>query len=711
MELEDIIRRIKMVRSTPTDEDLRSLPYKIAFIYGRVSTQAQVRGSRESIMEIGKLLMLAKEDGHHTSLEVQQVEQWLKAIQNGEDVPRVIEDGDVVINCQDLGLSGSLGEDKRPGLADLWRRVESGEVGTVCLTEGMSRLSRDRDRVLGYKLLRLLKEHKCRIRTPEGVYNPAISRDWEYLADDIEDAADEMKKLGIRLHRRRASKAAQGKHVGTVVCPGFIVKIEGRNSDDSLILGKWLAYAPHQEIVIAALREMVRQRSVFRAVRVLHAAEIVFPFFPDELKYMKTRSTLRLYPKNDKGYVITTNTLKNLATNLALVGIWHWKDTLLENNHPAIVPLDLFLQAYEIATSHKPRGRAAYAEVMEWADLLYCHNHDRPLKVAAYNTSKRWACNHDHHLGLGPSCLYVEDHLLTPPLTREFLRYLDLTPHAEGVLEKLKSEVSENSFEESRNRQREAELTSHIANLEKYLGSDDPEREEAYWRLIKEARVELRMVQQRPPAPRSTVIDLERVRQFLDNLEDNWAKYPSHLRNHLLKLLVDEVELRHDRSHIEAAIVWKMGLRQVVNIQRHWPHCSLENRWSAEETRLLRMLWPSASWDAILAALPKRNQSAIRLRATKLRLSRTGIKRSPEKSMFWTQAEIEQLRELYTMKGSSIMEIAAQLGRTEMAVGDKLSALRIKRPKEFCRKKQGLVWQGDSIKVIEAMPSQRHAPP
>ena len=56
---------------------------------------------------------------------------------------------------------------------------------------------RDRDRVLAYKLLRLLKQQKCRIRTPEGVYNPAVPRDWDYLADDIEDSAEEMKKMGI----------------------------------------------------------------------------------------------------------------------------------------------------------------------------------------------------------------------------------------------------------------------------------------------------------------------------------------------------------------------------------------------------------------------------------------------------------------------------------------------------------------------------------
>jgi len=75
-------------------------------------------------------------------------------------------------------------------------------MGAVYLTEGMSRLSRDRDRVLGFKLLKLLKEQKCRIRTPEGVYNPAVPRDWDCLADDIEAGAE----AGIEGSRRKACR-------------------------------------------------------------------------------------------------------------------------------------------------------------------------------------------------------------------------------------------------------------------------------------------------------------------------------------------------------------------------------------------------------------------------------------------------------------------------------------------------------------------------
>ena len=708
MNLEEIIQRMRQARSVPSEEDLRSLPYKKAFIYGRVSTQEQVEESHESIMDIARHVTLAKQDGFKTNLEQQEVEKWLQAIQDGEDVPRVMEDGEVVVNCKDLGLSGSLDEDKRGGLRDLRQGVEGDEYGTVYLTEGMSRLSRDRNRVLGYKLLKLLKDKKCRIRTLTGVFNPAIQRDWDYLARDIEKSADEMTQLGIRLRWRQESKARTGRHVGSPVCPGFIVKIEGHRRDGSYILGKWQPYLPHVEIVITALKELVKQGSIYKAAQVLRARGVVFPFFPEELKYMEKRSVLRQYLKSDDGYAITASALKGLATNLALVGVWQWKEVIIPNNHTAIVPDDLFLQAYEIAISTKPRGRAAYAEPMEWADLIYCYNHgDKPAKVHSHNTRRRWACNLQYQLGVGPRCLYVEDHLLTPPLTKSFLDCLDLTPHAQAVLDKLKAEVTEHGVGESTRQRREAELKTRLANLEKCLGSGDPEREETYWRLIRETKTELELVLQKPATPRVTVMDVERVTSFLENLESDWDKYPSRLRNRLLKLLVDRVELRHDLSHIEATIVWKTGLRQVVNIKRTSAHFTKEKRWRAEEDNLLRMLWPSASWEAMIAALPGRTPQAINQRACLLKVTRKGTRRPPDTAHLWTEDDDNQLRKMYT-EGVSTAEIAERLGRTEQAIKARASVLGVPRPKCFYHRKVRPVWETDNIKVIHESTCRHH---
>ncbi len=707
MELEELIRSIKTSRSLPTEEDLRSLPYKKAFIYGRVSTQGQVKDSRESIHEVAKLMILAKKDGYHSDIDPDMVGTWLDSIQNGEDVSRTMENGDVIIDCRDLGLSGSLGEDKRPGLNALWKRVESGEIGAVYLTEGMSRLSRDRDRVLGYKLLRLLKQQRCRIRTPEGVSNPAVPRDWDYLADDIEDSAEEMKKMGIRLGRRRISKAAEGRHVGSPVSPGYIVNIEGQKRDGSYILGKWEPYHPHQEIIVQIFEEVVRQQSLHRAALVLNARGVVFPFFPEALKYMETRSALRQYLKDDNGYRITGHALRGLATNVKLIGIWEYRDILIENNHPAIIPIKLFLQAYEIALVNKPRGRAVYSEPMEWSGLLYCHNHDEPRQLSSNNSRKQWACNYDYKMGQGPRCLYVEDHILTKPLTRELLNSLDLTPHSQAVLEKLQQEVGEHNIEESKNRRREAELKNRIANLERYLGLGNSEREETYWRLIKEAKAELDTLIKREPASASTPtpIDLERVSRFLDNLEENWQKCPSRYRNRLIKLLVDRVELHHDQTTINATIFWKTGFEQKLRIERPTAHFTKEKHWQPEEDKLLRMLWPSSSKEAVIAAFPTRSWGSISERASRLKLRRQWMRASVNNLRPWTTEEEDCIKTMYA-SGAKTYEIARKLGRTERAVLGRACLLGIHRPKGFYPRKAEPTWSAENINIIHESTSR-----
>jgi DNA invertase Pin-like site-specific DNA recombinase len=232
----EIIKARRKHTVKPDENELRRLPCKRARIYGRVSTPSQIRDSRESIREIARLIELAKQDGDRTNLQADEIEKEL--LGNGSATIGLWEDGEVTVDVRDLGLSGQLGAENRIGLADLQRSVKEGVTGAVYLTEGVSRLSRDRDHVLPYQLLKLLKEHKCRVRTPEGVWNPAIERDWEYLADEFEGAIDEKNLMNKRLHRRKAQEASRGEFVGEPVLPGFILPITGRKPNGQYEYGK-----------------------------------------------------------------------------------------------------------------------------------------------------------------------------------------------------------------------------------------------------------------------------------------------------------------------------------------------------------------------------------------------------------------------------------------------------------------------------------------
>ncbi len=109
--IEEILATQKDRRARPTQEDLRKLPYEKAFIYGRVSSPGQVRDSKESVREIAKIVALAKSDGCQSKITAEETEKWLFSIQQGSTVERVIEDGEIIVDVQDLGISAK-------GLAD-----------------------------------------------------------------------------------------------------------------------------------------------------------------------------------------------------------------------------------------------------------------------------------------------------------------------------------------------------------------------------------------------------------------------------------------------------------------------------------------------------------------------------------------------------------------------------------------------------------------
>ncbi len=281
--IDEILAMQKNRKAKPTQEDLRKLPYKKAFIYGRVSSPGQVRDSKESVREIAKNVALAKSDGYQSNITAEETERCLLSIQQGNLVEKIIEDSGVIVDVQDLGISAKgLSDEKRGGLAHLRRRLESGEIGAVYVTEGVSRLSRDQDRILPFQLLKLLKEQQCRLRTPDGIWNPAIERDWEYLAEEFDDAIGELKLFHKRMHRRKAQKAARGEYVGGPVSAGFTLPIISQKANGKYEFGKYEPYPPHAAIAAQILQEFVTQRgSVLKTAQAL--ADATLPSFPKNI--------------------------------------------------------------------------------------------------------------------------------------------------------------------------------------------------------------------------------------------------------------------------------------------------------------------------------------------------------------------------------------------------------------------------------------------
>jgi len=679
--IDEILAMRKNRKAKPTHEELRKLPCKKAFVYGRVSSLGQVRDSKESIREIAKVVGLAKSDSYQSNITAEETERWLLSIQSVSVTEKVMEDGDILVDVQDLGISArGLTDEKRHGLAHLKTLIGSGEVGAVYVTEGVSRLSRDQERILPFQLLRLFKEQQCRLRTPDGVWNPAIEKDWEALADEFEDAIGELKIFRRRMYRRKKEKAARGEYVGEPVPPGFYLPIVGQKRDGRYEFGKSKPYPPHSEVCRRILQEFVKQQgSELKTTQALHG--VVFPFFPKELAYMESRSALKVCLKAASGYCITPSLVKGVATNLKMIGIWEWGDNFIEDNHEPAVSKELFLTAHELAIdSRKPRGRSIYFEPLEWDGLLWCCNHVEPRPLCNHRRDRDYSCQRDYHQGKGHVCLSICHRFLDEPLATEVLRQLDFGPYADEVLVELEAEVIEGKVEIAERKRQIADLERRLENLQSYFGCGDPQREEIYWEQYKKTQDKLNELKAQPlPLRQVAVADIQQVREFLSKLPYKWATYPATLRNRLLKFLIERVELHHDRETIEARIIWKANFEQILVIYRPVEKARRENRWTDDEDKLLRMLWPSSSQRILLAAFPNRSWESVAGRAFRLHLRRERCYHPPVNWRRWTVEEDSKLATSYE-SGVPLETIATDLSRSKNAIENRAAVKRLVRP-------------------------------
>ena len=693
LNLDEIIEGIERKSRKPDESELRKLPDRIAVVHGRLSDPHQVRDSRESVREIAVQLGRAIEDGYETALDPAGVEDWLEKIRRGAVQPGILRDGKVIVNCLGLGISGSLPEEKRPDLVLDFELLEKGELGAIYVTEGANRLSRDPDFLVSAKLLKLMKDSNCKLRTSYEVLSPCIERDWEIIHREFERGAEELKELHKRLYHRKELRATRGEFVGEPIPPGFILPITGRKANGEYQFGKMEPYPPHAAIDVRIFQEYIKHRGS-KLKTALALADVTFPPFPPELAYMERYSALRSCPRTPAGYRITPSTVKGLVSNLKLIGVWRWGDIVKVNNHEPVVPEDLFLTAYELALARaKPKGRAVYYEPMEWSGLLWCCNHDNPALVSSYSAGGVYRCKRDYGAALGHICLNIEKRFIDEPLTTEVLRQLDFTPCAEEVLGQLENQAVQGKLAAARYRQEITELERKLENLKQYLGCGDKHREETYWQQYTSTEQKLKELSNKPVLEKTiTTVDIDTVKQFLLNLPGKWQNYSSTVRNRLLKLLIEKVELRHDAKTIEATVYWKTGFCQRVIIQRARATFNQESSWTDDENKLLEALWRNAPLTAVQEALPERTLSAIRNHARRLGLKRQRKTNPAKLRRRWTKQEEKQAKALYE-SGTPFSEVAMKLNRTQAAIVQRAASKKWHRPSGERSKKKPVVWK------------------
>ena len=116
---------------------------------------------------------------------------------------------------------------------------------------------------------------------------------------------------------------------------------------------------------------------------------------------------------------------------------------------------------------------------------------------------------------------------------------------------------------------------------------------------------------------------------------------------------------------------------------------------------MLKMLYPSASADTIMAALPSRSWAAIVLRARRLNLVRQLVAGVHQRRS-WTDEDDERLKQFY-QEGTPCKQVASDIGRSESAVTHRIWELGLNRSPSTEKGKRRIRW--DTCNLISSQQS------
>lgn len=672
---------------------------RMTFVYKRLSSHEQVKKSIFSIQMQDALEDLARDDGYNVTLS----KEAIKAIKSDTNYPGWYVNGSVIVEERDLGISGTLGQEDREGLAHLITTIENDETESIYVVH-ISRLFRDQTLIDGLSFGELCKEHNVVIVMPNMRLNLRDKMHMRIYRMELERAADELEIMKLRMGGSRQLKAKQGFYAAGAIAVGYYLNKEAKGKDyDRLAI-----YEPHASIIrrLVQLTQELNYSPLLVAKRLRSEEGMYIPPFPPELKYMENRSATKLMKMVDgKGFIITPKFVARVVTNPIYIGWWIWGGEVVnKNNHPAIIDEDTFWMIQDKFASRKTRGRAIYNEPYLFEGLLWCVSERHANFTARVSTSKedgRYRCHGGYELGRADStCFSTIRRVLEEPLGDFIISQCSYPQYADELATHLK-----NSYEEAREKadtfKRElARLDREIDALKQNLAyTKTKEQAELVLEMIDARMVEKGRLGQIDAYPAGRVgkqvrldqASIDNVRGFLQNIKTIWGQQPDSFKNEFLSIVLDKVIIKLEARSFRVRVIWSTGHEQEILIHRPNFQASPQNRWTDKEIRTLEEKYPTAQWREIFDSLPRKGIAAVLTKAQKL-----GLLSKREKG-----EDEERTRCDWTREEDQLLTNAIR-GNTVLSLGELIARLR-RHPSGiiFRMKKLGLLEKADEAERIK----------
>lgn len=615
-------RSLKRQTPPPTDPyRAHPLPFdRTVAVYYRQSTEGQ----------IGNI---------STTLQTVDMVEHLKRLGWLEERIRMID--------MDAGVSGTKKMQDREGMSQLWTLIEASQVGAVA-AQDVDRFFRDMTQIEPNIFIDSCRRNRILVLTPTMVYDFAHPTQGRYhmqqFRDEAQRAADYLEyQIRGKLVKARNYRSERGFWTGRKITTGFIVDLREKlpNGSPNATFAKYVPFLPWAAVVM-------KYFELFRAnegnlQKTWRQIEHDGPFFPEVTPEQIPEGFKFHTPKKFRSQVtgqlsVDPVGLRDLLVNVAYLGHWVHKDVIVQwNNHEPLVPLDLFMYAFNriSATDFYGNPNENYVPYRPWIrhhksnrhveppayeGLVFSddlpHRPHRRLTVMWNNTRKDYAyqlCNLPYKANVWNVRGYMVDAVIDT-LLLERLRLTTIDEAAwqaaqNGLVQRDQSDLKRIEQAIKAAKQTKDNL---IASLGTLTHPDMVKRAQASYEAADGELQTLQAELTRVTANRRQAVGLAQARPTLERIVQQWTNVPRQERSALLAEFATYVNLtRVSRSIKRLTMFWRDGTTTTKDFGRE----RQDYYWTTTELELLRQMVESdVDQIEILRAFPEHTWRALKQR-------------------------------------------------------------------------------------------------
>lgn len=543
---------------------------------------------------------------------------------------------DIILIDMDEGISGSKKIDERPGMSMLFELICDGKVGAVACQDE-DRLFRDVTQIQVNIFIEACRSAQILVLTPSMVYDFANALMGSFYIHQFrfksEMAAEYINSYIIgRLHRAKQRMAHEGRWVGPSMPPGYMIDTR-KTLEDGRFNENWRRFVPFEPYA-AVVNEYFRMflasgGSLAATLRHIHKEGVPYPD-PAVCKPPQGYKVRYGFRRHGMGFFPSRTALTTLLTNAAYVGHWLVNGAVVRwDNHPAIVPTDVFTRAFNYLSEYTLDGEPNLDYRPFQENIRPSLDEERPVErplcsgMIVSDVDGRWVT-------VGTEYVKREQHyrylLITVDVFEvyQWSKHADAVDHAvckflhERLHETFDSEVwmeqldaLRHAFDRARKlkcSQRtalEGVMENIIGNLETATIPEMVKRMETRYEETQQEHRRLTAVIEAMDKESQVFVTAAQFKDTYEPLLTNWETIPHYDKRVLLHAFIDHIEAKPVERHgLRLTIYWRDGESSEVTLTRQ---PTIGTKWTfVEADQLLDLLAKNASQVEIAAKFPDR---------------------------------------------------------------------------------------------------------